>query len=80
MHDSVAGERVGTPSVSVITEQFVSAAELMATVLGAPGIPFVTAPHPISSASPADLRSAAQVATKQCVAVLTGQFDDEPQR
>ena len=52
MHDSVAGERLGVPSVSVITEQFVSAAQLMAGVLGADGYPFVTMPHPISSATP----------------------------
>jgi len=70
LHDSVAGERVGTPSVSVITEQFVSAAELMATVLGAPGLPFVTVPHPISSASPDDLRATARAATATCVAAL----------
>ncbi len=71
MHDSVAGERVGTPSVSVITEQFVSAAELMATVLGATGIPFVTVPHPISSATVEELGSIARRAAVECIAILT---------
>ncbi len=59
------------PSVSVITEQFVSAAELMASVLGAEGYPFVTMPHPISSATAEALASHAQIAAAQCVALLT---------
>lgn len=67
----MAGERVGVPSVSIITEQFVSAAELMATVLGADGYPFVTMPHPISSASAEALSRHATVAAQQCVALLT---------
>lgn len=72
MHDSVAGERVGTPSVSVITSEFVSAAETMAGVLGAPGLPFVTVPHPISSATGDALAATAREATAACVQILTG--------
>ena len=43
------------PSVGVMTTQFVSAAELMARVLGADGYAFATIDHPISSASDAAL-------------------------
>jgi hypothetical protein len=55
-----------------MTDQFVSAAELMARVLGAEGYRFAVIPHPISSASPADLAAAARAAAETCVAELTG--------
>gem|GEM_PF-1866501 len=57
--------------MSVITEQFVSAAELMAQVLGAEGFPFVTVPHPISSATGDELAAAARSAASECAALLT---------
>ena len=54
-----------------MTEKFVSAAELMARVLGAEGHPFVTIPHPISSATDEQLAAAARMAADECVALLT---------
>ncbi len=54
-----------------MTEKFVSAAELMASVLGAPDHRFVTIPHPISSATGEQLASAARVAASACVEILT---------
>jgi hypothetical protein len=45
-----------------MTERFVTAAELMARVLGMPGYPFVVIPHPVSSASDEGLRKMARVA------------------
>ena len=48
--------------MAVMTERFVSAAELMARVLGMPGYPFVVIPHPVSSASDAGLRDMAAIA------------------
>jgi hypothetical protein len=48
------------PSVGVMTTQFVSAAELMARVLGADGYAFATIDHPISSASGAALAEQAR--------------------
>ena len=54
-----------------MTEKFVSAAELMAQVLGVPGYEFVTIPHPISSASDEALRAAAEQAADECVRLLT---------
>ena len=59
------------PSVGIMTEKFVSAAELMAQVLGAPGHPFVVIPHPISSATAEQLNEVATKATEECVALLT---------
>jgi len=62
----VTGELAGIPSVGVMTEAFVSAAELMARVLGADGYEFVTIPHPISSATDEELRRVARVAVAAC--------------
>lgn len=53
-----------------MTENFVSAAELMAEVLGAPGFPFVVIDHPISSATTEQLEARARRAADECVAVL----------
>jgi hypothetical protein len=49
--------------MGVMTERFVSAAELMARVLGMPGYPFAIIPHPVSSATDDGLRDAARIAT-----------------
>lgn len=54
-----------------MTEQFVSAAELMARVLGAEGYSFVVIPHPLSSAGGVALVDAAKTAAAECVALLT---------
>jgi len=67
----VSGERLGIPSVGIMTERFVSAAELMAQTLGAAGYSFVTIPHPISSASPEALDRAARAAARDCAALLS---------
>ena len=48
--------------MAVMTTRFVSAAELMARVLGFPGYRFAVIAHPISSAGDDALREAAGVA------------------
>ena len=72
MHDAVAGERLGIPSAGIMTEAFVSAAELMARVLGADGYPFAVIEHPISSADGPALAARAQRAAADCASLLTG--------
>ncbi len=67
----MTAERLGLPAVGVMTEKFVSAAELMGRVLGANGYPFVTTAHPISSATGEQLADAARTAAAECVALLT---------
>ncbi|MEM9034229.1 MAG: hypothetical protein AAGA99_09705 [Actinomycetota bacterium] len=57
--------------MSIMTDRFVSAAELMRRTLGAPEHPFVTIPHPISSATGDALDAAARAAAADCVALLT---------
>lgn len=57
-----------------MTSQFVSAAELIARVLGAEGYPFVVIDHPISSSSADGLADRAYKAVSDGVAILTGQM------
>lgn len=59
------------PSAGIMTTQFVSAAELMAKVLGLPGYPFVVIDHPISSATMDELASRARLAADEVAALLT---------
>lgn len=60
------------PGVGVMTTRFVSAAELMARVLGFPGYAFAVIDHPISSASDAALRAMAVAAAQQAQRLLVG--------
>ena len=50
---------MGTPAVGVMTSNFVSAAELMAKVLGMPGYAFAIIDHPVSSANDRELEARA---------------------
>lgn len=47
------------PALAVMTTRFVSAAELMARVLGFPDYAFAVIPHPVSSATDDELREKA---------------------
>lgn len=51
----MTAERHDIPALAVMTERFVSAAALMARVLGMPDYEFMVIPHPISSAGNAAL-------------------------
>ncbi len=64
------GEQLGIPAAAIMTSEFVSAAELMAMVLGAEGYPFVVIDHPIASASPEELGLRAERAAADCLALL----------
>ena len=58
------------PSAGIMTETFVSAAELMARVLGAEDYPFAVIEHPISSADSAALAARAERAAADCARLL----------
>ncbi len=75
MHDAVSGERVGTPSVGVMTSAFVDGAELMAIALGLRGYPFAVISHPISSASDAELEIKARATLEQARPLLLSPDD-----
>ena len=53
------------PAFSVMTERFVSAAEMMSRVLGQPGYAFATIGHPLSSATDEQLKEMAKRAIEQ---------------
>jgi hypothetical protein len=73
LHDGVTAERLGIPAMAVMTTRFVSAAELMARVLGFPGYRFAVIAHPISSAGDDALRDMAAVAADQARELLLGE-------
>jgi hypothetical protein len=56
--------------MAVMTTRFVSAAELMARVLGFAGYRFAAIPHPISSADDAALRDMAAAVAEQAGRLL----------
>jgi hypothetical protein len=58
--------------MAVMTTRFVSAADLMARVLGFPGYAFAVITHPISSASDETLREMAAAAAAQAQRLLVG--------
>jgi hypothetical protein len=70
LHDAVAAERQGVPAIAVMTERFVSAAELMCRALGMPNYRFVIVGHPISSASDDELSQYARMTIAQAPLVL----------
>jgi len=59
LHDAISSERIGTPAVGVMTSNFVSAADLMAKVLGMPGYAYAIIDHPVSSATDEGLEARA---------------------
>jgi hypothetical protein len=56
--------------MAVMTTRFVSAAELMARVLGFPGYAFAVIQHPISSATDDGLRAMAETAAEHARRLL----------
>jgi hypothetical protein len=65
LHDSIAAEQQGVPAIAVMTERFVSAAELMCRVAGMPEYKFAVIGHPISSASDDELAQYARATVEQ---------------
>jgi hypothetical protein len=70
MHDAILAAQAGIRATAIITDRFVSTAQVMARVSGMPGHPFAVIPHPISNNSDADLREKAADAVQQCARIL----------
>lgn len=66
----MTAERLNVPALAVMTERFVSAAELMARVLGMPGYEFMVIGHPLSSAGDDELRRMAAATAERAAAML----------
>jgi hypothetical protein len=65
LHDAIAAERQGVPAIAVMTERFVSAAELMCRALGMLNYRFAVVGHPISSAADDELSHYARMTIAQ---------------
>jgi hypothetical protein len=51
-HDGLAIERLGTPTVIVCTEEFLTTARIAARTAGAPDYPFSVIAHPFGALEP----------------------------
>jgi hypothetical protein len=66
----VTAEHLGTPSIAVMTDAFVTGAALMANALGHPGYPVAVIEHPIASATDDQLLARAQSTIEQASRLL----------
>jgi hypothetical protein len=67
----MAAERLGIPTVAVITDRFEASARAMAEANGLPDYPFAVIPHPIAGIGDDDLRARAEAAVRRLVPLLT---------
>ena len=74
----MTAERLEVPALAVMTERFVSAAALMSRVLGMDGYQFAVIPHPISSASDAELTAMAGMTIEHMRRLLLQPGSDIP--
>lgn len=72
MHDTVWFEIQGIPSVSVVSEEFDSAATTQAAALGMKDAPYVLVAHPIQDATDEEMRNKADAILDEVIAGLTG--------
>lgn len=60
MLDGILLERRGVPAAPICTDRFIPNGQAIAEAHGAPGYPFALVPHPLASASPAELAQEAK--------------------
>ena len=70
MHDAIKAERLGIPSVAIMTDRFKRSAQVVAEVNGLPSYPFALINHPIANDDDAALRTKAEIALRQIVPFL----------
>lgn len=70
MHDTVAFEIRGIPSVFVASSAFVDAAATQASALGLPEVRRVFVPHPIQDATDEEMRAKADAIVDQVIEAL----------
>ncbi len=64
-------QKRGIPTVTVVTEKFVSLAKASASSMGYPDLPLVVVPHPFETLSRERLQSLAEEKVEECVARVT---------
>ncbi len=72
MLDGILLERRGVPAAAICTELFVPNGKAIAEAHGAPDYPFALVPHPLASASPAELGREAKEVLSEVLRLLTG--------
>lgn len=70
MLDGIKLEKIGVPTVSIITEPFIATGQAMAKNWGAPDYAFVVTPHPIANLTEAELNARADELTDHVIAFL----------
>ena len=70
MHDGLTLERRGIPTAVICTEPFITSADAMAALGGAPDYPYVVVPHPLGSRTMPQLREIAAKAAPDTLAIL----------
>ena len=76
MHDAMALENEGIPTVVVCTEPFLDSAHLHARTFGEPDFQPVAIPHPLGGLEPERVMERATSIQDKIVAALTTQFRD----
>jgi hypothetical protein len=75
LHDAIAGERLGIPSVGIMTDRFVRSAEVMGELNGLPNYPFAVIGHPIANNTAEVILQKAEIAAERIVFLLTKRDD-----
>jgi hypothetical protein len=70
LHDGIEYEKRGIPACVVVTERFISTADLTAKMAGMPGYEYALIPHPLSRASADLLKKRADVVLERVIELL----------
>jgi hypothetical protein len=68
--DGILMERRGVPAAPICTDRFIPNGQAIAEAHGAPGYPFALVPHPLASASPAELAREAKEVLPEVLRLL----------
>jgi len=68
--DGILLERRGVPAAPICTDRFIPNGQAIAEAHGAPGYPFALVPHPLASASPAELAQEAKEVLPEVLRLL----------
>ncbi len=71
MHDAVYFETQGIPSVFVMTNEFVGAAQTQADALGLPDVRRVVVPHPMQDRTDEEMQAKADAVLDELIEALT---------
>jgi hypothetical protein len=75
VHDAIEFERMGIPSVVIVSTEFEALGRAFATSVGAPDYPFVVVPHPVATLADAKVRALAERFVDEVVGLLTNDGD-----